>query len=120
MDILPVQESQIIILTSGFYMQSCCYVFLYKLLLQWRTQIFRIHNITRNWRNLGISIYIWGNQRTDILMDLLMAAKKVNRRGSTWVQQLIAPHPGLIAQVLIHLSRETNLLFFSSLARKSH
>lgn len=36
-------------------------------------------------------------------MDLLMATKKINSTGSIWVQELLAPHPGLIPQVLIHL-----------------
>lgn len=32
----------------SFYVQSCCYVFLSKLFLQKKTQIFRIHNLTRS------------------------------------------------------------------------
>lgn len=32
--------------------------------------------------NLGILIYVCGNQCTDILMDLLMATKKINSTGS--------------------------------------
>lgn len=102
----------------SFYVQSCCYVFLSQLFLQRRTQIFKIHNITRKQRNLSVLIYTWGNKCTDILMDLLMATKKINSRGSIWVQDLLAPHAGLIPQVLIYFWRETNLLFFSSPARK--